>query len=216
MKVGTDGVLLGAWSDVGSAETILDIGTGTGLVALMIAQRSFARITALEIDADAVQQACQNIAESPWENRIEVLHQDFRMYNPSTKFDCIVSNPPYFGNSLKCPDQQRTSARHDSCLSYSDLLEGVSKLLTNHGRFFIVIPADTSVAVRQLAKSFGLYPFKQLNVITTPGKSPKRTLIGFVPDLKSPCQIDEIVLEKQRHQYSDDYIKLTRDYYLNM
>ena len=114
MKVGTDGVLLGAWTSVESAHRILDIGTGTGLVALMLVQRSLpdANIVALEIDEAAVGQARENIIRSPWKERVEVVQADFRKYRSSDKFDVIVSNPPYFVDSLECPDRQRTAARH--------------------------------------------------------------------------------------------------------
>lgn len=133
MKVGTDGVLLGAWTPVESSARILDIGTGTGLVALMLAQRCSASVIALEIDETAAQQAAENITRSPWGNRIEVVCQDFRLYsnkNNSLKYDTIVSNPPYFTDSLKCPDSQRNTARHNDNLSYEELLKGVSNLLS--------------------------------------------------------------------------------------
>ena len=131
MKVGTDGVLLGAWTPVESSARILDIGTGTGLVALMLAQRCSASVIALEIDGKAAQQAAENITRSPWGSRIEVVCQDFRLYsnkNNSLKYDTIVSNPPYFTDSLKCPDSQRNTARHNDNLSYEELLKGVSNL----------------------------------------------------------------------------------------
>ena len=126
MKVGTDGVLLGAWTPVESSARILDIGTGTGLVALMLAQRCSASVIALEIDGKAAQQAAENITRSPWGSRIEVVCQDFRLYsnkNNSLKYDTIVSNPPYFTDSLKCPDSQRNTARHNDNLSYEELLK---------------------------------------------------------------------------------------------
>lgn len=216
MKVGTDGVLLGAWSDVERAGRVLDIGTGTGLVALMIAQRSPARIVALEIDAEAATQACENVTGSPWKERIEVVRQDFRTYTPSIKFDCIVCNPPFFENSLQCPAQQRTLARHTSELNYYELLEGVSKLLTDDGRFSIVIPTNVSTAVQELAETFGLYPYREMKVITAPGKQPKRTLLAFAFDPKAECRIEEMLVEVKRHQYSEEYIRLTKDYYLKM
>lgn len=112
MKVGTDGVLLGAWADVVSARNILDIGTGTGLISLMMAQRCNARIRAVDIDADAVEQARGNVAASPWQDRIEVELQDICHFTSETLFDVIVSNPPYFTDSLKCPGKQRNIARH--------------------------------------------------------------------------------------------------------
>ena len=133
MKVGTDGVLLGAWTKVDTAKRILDIGTGTGLVALMLAQRSSAHIIALEIDPLAARQAEENIMESPWQERMEVICLDFNVYTSKEKFDVIVSNPPFFIDSLTSPVESRTAARHNYSLPYSDLLQGVSAILNDHG-----------------------------------------------------------------------------------
>ena len=201
MKVGTDGVLLGAWTSVESAHRILDIGTGTGLVALMLAQRSLpdANIVALEIDEAAVGQARENV----------------RKYRSSDKFDVIVSNPPYFVDSLECPDRQRTAARHNNSLSYEDLLEGVSGLLTENGFFTVVIPADVAERVKKIASIKKLYAVRQLNVITKPGGIPKRVLITFSFS-NQECIVEELLTELARHQYSEEYMTLTRDYYLNM
>ncbi|NDV82632.1 tRNA1(Val) (adenine(37)-N6)-methyltransferase [Bacteroides sp. 51] len=216
MKVGTDGVLLGAWSDVAQTSRILDVGTGTGLVALMIAQRSQARIVALEMDKDAISQAEENIENSPWKDRIEVIEQDFTTFVSEEKFDLIVSNPPYFVDSLECPGKQRTMARHNNSLRYDELLEGVARLLTDGGRFCVIIPTDVSESLKTQAAVLGLFVHKQLSVITTPGKPPKRTLIEFVPDPEVTCDRKELLLEIERHQYSPEYIALTQDFYLNM
>lgn len=216
MKVGTDGVLLGAWSDVTNACRILDIGTGTGLVALMLAQRSVAHITALEIDKEAVSQAKENICSSPWKERIHVEHQDFRDYTPETKFDLIVSNPPYFVDSLVCPGEQRTMARHNSSLGYHDLLEGVARMLTTDGKFCVIIPSDAVEDMVDIAKHVSLYPSKRMDIITSPGKSSKRALIEFVLNSDRVCEISQLLIEEKRHQYSPEYILLTRDYYLNL
>lgn len=216
MKVGTDGVLLGAWSDVTGACHVLDVGTGTGLIALMIAQRSPATIVALEIDADAFSQARGNVADSPWKDRISVVRQDFRTYASDRKFDLIVSNPPYFADSLLCPGEQRAMARHNCSLGYDDLLGGAVRLLSGKGRFCVVIPVDASDALQAMAADSGLYPSRQLVVITIPGKPPKRTLFEFVFDPEAICDRKELLLEEKRHQYSPGYIELTREYYLNM
>lgn len=216
MKVGTDGVLLGAWSDAADAHSILDIGTGTGLVALMLAQRSGAHITALEIDEDAVSQAKENVSSSLWSERIEVIKQDFREYIPEKKFDLIVSNPPYFVDSLVCPVEQRTKARHNSSLGYNDLLRGVARMLTPHGKFCVIIPFDVVEVMIDMAKHMGLYPSKRMDIVTSPGKSPKRALIQFILNDEGAYERSQFLIEERRHQYSPEYILLTQDFYLNL
>lgn len=217
MKVGTDGVLLGAWTSVQDARRILDVGTGTGLVALMLAQRSLpnAYIIALEIDEAAAKQAEENITLSPWQNRISVLQKDFKLYQSSEKFDVIVSNPPYFVDSLGCPDQQRNAARHNGSLTYEELLQGVAQLLSKEGTFTIVIPADVADRVKKIAITYHLHAVRQLNVTTKPGDSPKRILITFSFD-KKDCLVGELLTELARHQYSEEYRMLTKEYYLRM
>ncbi|NDV64367.1 tRNA1(Val) (adenine(37)-N6)-methyltransferase [Bacteroides sp. 224] len=215
MKVGTDGVLLGAWTKVDTAKNILDIGTGTGLVALMLAQRSSAHITALEIDPLAAKQAEENILESPWKDRMEVVCIDFNVYTSKEKFDIIVSNPPFFVDSLTSPVESRTAARHNYSLPYSDLLQGVSAILNDLGEFSIIIPYDVSDSVKSVAEDYNLFPCRQLNIITTPGKNPKRCLITFVLGMGGgQNEIRELLLEKERHCYSDEYAALTKDFYL--
>ena len=217
MKVGTDGVLLGAWASVQGAHRILDIGTGTGLVALMLAQRSLpdANIVALEIDEAAAGQAKENVARSPWKDRIEVVKQDFLFYQSPDKFDVIVSNPPYFVDSLSCPDQQRSMARHNDSLTYEKLLKGVADLLKKEGVFTIVIPTDVADRVKTAASEYHLYATRQLNVITKPGGTPKRTLITFTFNNEG-CIKEELLTEVARHQYSEEYKELTREYYLHL
>lgn len=217
MKVGTDGVLLGAWTSVQNAHKILDVGTGTGLVALMLAQRSLpdADIVALEIDATAAGQARDNVTRSPWKERVEVVQADFRSYQSSDKFDVVVSNPPYFVDSLECPDRQRNAARHNDSLTYEELLEGVAGLLAEDGAFTIVIPVDVADRVKMIAAVKNLYAVRQLNVITKPGGVPKRTLITFTFS-NQECVVEELLTELARHQYSEEYIALTQEYYLNM
>ena len=216
MKVGTDGVLLGAWAPVQNAKYILDVGAGSGLISLQLAQRNpWASITSIEIDPAAAAQAKENIQSSPWSDRMEVLCSDFRDYHAENKFDLIVSNPPYFVDSLECPDRQRAAARHNDSLTYEELLEGVNRLLAADGLFTVVIPTDVVDRVKAIASMNKLYAIRQLNVITKPGGIPKRTLIAFSFSNRE-CVIEELLTELARHQYSEEYIALTREYYLNM
>lgn len=217
MKVGTDGVLLGAWTSVKSASRILDIGTGTGLVALMLAQRSSlsANIVALEIDESAAEQAKENVERSPWKERIEVLQGDFTSYRSSVEYDVIVSNPPYFVDSLGCPEQQRNAARHNGSLTYEKLFEGVAGLLAKEGTFTVVIPSDVADKVKSIAAMHNLHAVRQLHVITKPGGTAKRVLISFSFS-DQECSVDNLLIELSRHHYSEEYIALTQDFYLRM
>ena len=216
MKVGTDGVLLGAWTNVSHSCRMLDIGTGTGLIALMLAQRCpQASITAIDIDTDAVGQAQENVLLSPWSDRVEVKLQDICKYLTDKHFDTIVSNPPYFIDSLKCPDGQRNTARHTDTLDAERLLGSVSRLLTDDGRFSIILPAEQTDLLIQTAYTQGLYPSRQTAVITRPGLSPKRILMEF-QKTKETFQPDELIIELERHVYSEGYIALTKDFYLKM
>ena len=216
MKVGTDGVLLGAWTDLSHSRRILDIGTGTGLIALMLAQRCMdARITAIDLDSAAVEQAQENIQASPWKDRIEALQQDICTYHPNGTFDTIVSNPPYFIDSLKCPDGQRSTARHTDTLDADRLIGKVSELLTSDGRFSIILPAEQTEDLIRVAGEKGLHPSRQTWVITRPGLSPKRILMEF-RKIPVTLQPNELVIELERHVYSEEYIALTKEFYLKM
>lgn len=215
MKVGTDGVLLGAWADVFEVGSVLDIGTGTGLVALMMAQRCGAYITAVEVDASAAEQARENISRSPWQDRIEVVQEDFRNFHPVKKFDLIVSNPPYFVGSLQCPDEQRTIARHAGNLTYWDLVGKASKLLSENGRFSLIIPTEAIESIQSFASRNGLHLQRKTYVITKPDTLPKRALLTF-GSRQTGNKEDELLVELARHQYSKEYIELTKEFYLKM
>ena len=216
MKVGTDGVLLGAWTDVSHSCHLLDIGTGTGLIALMLAQRCpQSTITAIDIDAEAVEQAIENVQSSPWADRVEVSLQDICTFTSNQFFDTIVSNPPYFIDSLKCPDNQRNTARHTDTLDAERLLESVARLLSNDGCFSIILPAEQTDLLIQTAYNQGLYPSRKTAVITRPGLPPKRVLMEFQKNKKA-LQTDELIIELERHVYSEEYITLTKEFYLKM
>ena len=215
MKVGTDGVLLGAWTNVNNSQKILDIGTGSGLVALMLAQRCEASITAIDIDSEAVEQAQININASNWKNRMEVIHTDLCKYSPQNQFDTIVSNPPYFIDSLKCDDIQRNTARHNDTLTSEQLFENVSRMLCPEGEFSLILPFEQTESAISTGEKYGLHPTRHTRVITRPGLPPKRSLLAFKkrPEEYIP---QDLVIELERHVYSEEYIALTKEFYLKM
>ncbi len=214
MKVGTDGVLLGAWADVSSAHSILDIGTGTGLISLMLAQRCLADITAIEIDEEASQQASENIAASKWKDRITVVNSALQDFTIDASFDHIVSNPPYFNQALKSPEQKRTTARHTETLSYRDLLAGVNHYLQKDGSFSIILPFSEKETFYQLAEAEQLYPCRETIIYSTPHSQPKRFMAEF-QHRKIDFEPQSLIIEAfGRHQYSEEYKKLTEAFYL--
>ena len=215
MKVGTDGTLLGAWAHGG--RTVLDIGTGTGLIALMMAQRfPQSRVTAVDIDAGAVEQARENVAASPFVDRVTVVEADIRDtggQTPCAKYEAIVVNPPYFNDSLECPDGQRTTARHTSSLSYRELMEAALHLLADDGELSVVIPFDCKGRLESEAALAGLSKCRECSVRTTPRKSPRRYLLAF---RHHPATLEstEGVLETAPGLRSQWYQELTKDFYL--
>ncbi|WP_291530444.1 tRNA1(Val) (adenine(37)-N6)-methyltransferase [Bacteroides sp. UBA939] len=216
MKVGTDGVLLGAWASVDKVQQILDVGTGTGLIALLLAQRNMqAQITALEIDEVAASQAEENIARSPWSDRVKVVCADFRLFHPESKYDLIISNPPYFVDALNCPDKQRNMARHTCELNYELLFRHSAKMLQEQGSVCVIIPAEVEKLVIDTAWKYKLFPSRSLRVFTKPGKPCRRVLLSFSLQ-ENECINDILCIEETHHQYTPEYIALTREFYLNM
>ena len=221
MKVGTDGVLLGAWATVNhNPSSILDIGAGTGLIALMLAQRSSAEIIdAIEIDADAYEQCVDNFENSPWNDRLFCYHANLQEFagEIGEKYDLIVSNPPYFKPpaSPEKGEDKRAKARFYNALPFNELLESVSLLLSDEGKFCVIIPFAEEATFIQMAKGFGLYANKILRVKGTPEAEVKRSLIEFSFAL-TPCENSELNIETSRHVYTDAYSNLTKDFYLKM
>src|SRR5574344_78435 len=214
MKVGTDGTLLGAWADVSEAKNILDVGTGTGLISLMLAQRaSAANICAIDVDRDAVSQAQSNVNMSQWHNRIVVECISFQQID-HVKYDTIVSNPPYFFDSLKCTDSQRSVARHAQFLTYSELIEGVVRLLTDEGRFSVIVPSNCFQRINDEAIFSGLFLVKKYAVKTTPKKSVRRFLLTYQKKPETCVDEQEVCIEDERHNKSNWYANLTKDFYL--
>lgn len=217
MKVGTDGVLLGAWAPVQNAKQVLDVGAGTGLISLQLAQRnSEVLVTSIEIDPAAAAQAEENIKSSPWSDRIKVVCCDFRDYHPENKFDLIVSNPPYFVDALRSPDSQRCMARHTGDLNYELLFGHSAHLLSEQGNVSIIIPSEVENTVVNTAWKYKLYAHHCLQVFTKPGKPCRRILLTFGrQDMR--CLKNNLYIEGERHgQFTPEYVALTKDFYLKM
>ena len=207
MKVGTDGTLLGAWAKGG--ERILDIGTGTGLVALMMAQRfPHAHVVGIDIDGPACEQALENVAASPFHDQVQIRHLSLQDY-PDETFSSIVCNPPFFVQSLVCPDEQRTTARHTGSLSYADLFEGVARLLHEDGVFSTVIPVECRTSFDAEAIFHGLFPVAECAVKTVARKSPRRFLLNYQKKPSPDYARDIMVMG------SEIYVEMMKDYYLS-
>jgi tRNA1Val (adenine37-N6)-methyltransferase len=218
MKVGVDGVLLGAWASVENTKNILDVGTGTGLIALMLAQRSTAAITAIDIDKNAVEQAIENVIQSPWQDRIDIINQSFQNFTDTftAKFDLIVSNPPYFVNALKAPDFARSSARHTDFLSHEDLIDNASELLNPNGRICLILPPIEAEKCKQYALKKELFCNNETFVYPKPDTKPKRVLLEF-SNSQTLKSIHYLTMEEnERHIYTNEFKTLVKDFYLKL
>ena len=217
MKVGTDGVLLGAWVDVKSAKRILDIGTGTGIVALMLAQRTQPDVTidAVEIDSNAIEDAAENFSSSPWSNRLTLHRGRVQEFSTSEKFDLVVSNPPYFIDSYKPPTDQRIIARHAESLSFSDLLRISGTLLSENGTLNVILPNTEGLQFIDLAEKSGFYCSRKWLFRTRKEKSIERFLLEF-SRIKTDLDEGEILLYSSGENWSNAYQELTREFYLKL
>ena len=219
MKIGTDGVLLGAWASVQEkANSVLDIGAGTGLISLMLAQRSFAEtIDAIEIEENAYEQCVENFEASDWANRLFCYHAglDEFVEEIEEKYDLIVSNPPFFSEDVSSGNTSRDVARQSHSLPFEELLHGVSKLLSQDGLFAIIIPFKEEEKFITLAIQKELFPKRITRVKGSTSSKTKRSLIEFTND-KNEVIEDQLIIEKGRHKYTDQYIDLTKEFYLKM
>ncbi len=217
MKVGTDGVLLGAWSSVEKAKTVLDIGTGTGLISLMMAQRSGARVTGIEIEKLAANEAVDNIINSKWKDRISIENISFQDFvnNTQNTFDLIVSNPPFFSDSFKNEIQNRAIARHNHLLSFHELVRGSVKLLNENGLFSVVLPNIEANKFINLAKHEGLNLTRRTDIKPKASKSANRCLMEFAKKQSIPEISALIIYNEDNSDFTEDYKQLTRDFYLN-
>ena len=214
MKLSTDSVLLGAWADCSEAKTILDIGTGNGILALMMAQRyPEAQIYAIDIDQNSIKDAQYNFQQSPWREKITAILADVRTYNFPMQFDCIISNPPYFQNSLKSTKQNLSIAKHDNTLNFKELAAIINKLLMPHGKANVIVAFDFS---HQLEKNFNfeyLFCNKRLDVFTNVNKNlPRLSMFNFMKKI-TDCKKEKFYIS-DRKGYTKQYKNLTKDFYL--
>ncbi len=220
MKIGTDGVLLGAWVPIDTRpNSILDIGTGTGIIALMLAQRCDAQqIDALEIDENAYEQAVDNFESSPWSDRLFCFHAglDEFVEEPEDEYDLIVSNPPFYVEDYRSDNAQRDLARFQEAMPFEYLVEAAALLLSENGVFAVIIPFKEEEKFLELAKEYELFPIKITRVKGTHETQIVRSLLAFRRYEMAVLTADELVIEINRHEYTYDYIALTKDFYLKM
>ncbi|MFC5272038.1 tRNA1(Val) (adenine(37)-N6)-methyltransferase [Adhaeribacter terreus] len=215
MKVCTDSCVLGAWAEVEKATEILDIGTGTGLLSLMVAQRSGAKITAVEIDEAAAEQARENFTGSSWKNRIVLEQKSLQAFGKENQqhFDEIVCNPPFFQASLKSPDAAKTIAKHTQELPFEDLLHFVKRFLTPEGIFYLLLPPSEAEVFRKLALNEKLFPVKELQLFTQPNGKHLRTIYAYSFQ-KKPAEQQSLIIRNPDQTYTAEFAALLRDYYL--
>lgn len=220
MKIGADSVLLGAWCPIDNNPfSVLDIGAGTGILSLMLAQRSNAsQIDAIEIDEDAYEQCVENFESSPWGDRLFCFHAglDEFVEEPEDQYDIIISNPPYYSEDFKTGNEQRDLARFQDAMPFEDLVEAAHLLLSENGIFAVIIPFKEEEKFINLCGNFELFPIKVTRVKGTPTTPIKRSLLAFKRYELSVLTADELIIETARHQYTDDYIDLTKDFYQKM
>jgi tRNA1Val (adenine37-N6)-methyltransferase len=216
MKVGTDGVLLGAWTDVSGATRLLDVGTGSGVIALILAQRSGeeAHVDALEIEQADAEQAQENVQASPWPHKVSVFHRALQNFESAESYDRIVSNPPYFIQSYLPPDEGRKHARHNLSLNFDDLLSGVVRLLKRNGKFSVILPITEGIKFIDLAAAQGFYVSRRCNFRSRKEKPLERILLEFGFYQSAQVREEELLLYENGEVWSPAYQALTRDLYL--
>ncbi len=215
MRTGTDAMLLGSWAEPGNARRVLDVGTGSGILALMIAQKSDARVDAIDIDRPSVNEASLNFVNSPWRERLTIHHESLQHFclNRGDSFGYIISNPPFFSRSLTPTDIRKRVARHDDRLPIEDLVSIAAELLTKNGTLGIVFPAASDGLVVEHCRKHNLFRKKALTVRTKANSQPVRILSEFTNAGEQPCTEQELVIRDGHGNYSAEYLHLTRDFH---
>jgi len=207
MKVGTDAILLGCWCDISNAEMILDIGTGSGIIALLMAARSKAKIDAVELDKLSASEASENFSSSRYSKQLNIYNLDFNDFvkRAEQKYDVIISNPPFFSNDLLPLNPSRKAARHINELTHNKLCEGAKKLLTKDGRFNIVLPVNLFTDFIKTAQSYGLHLYRKLLIYAKPGKNPNRVNLEFRFENRSKVIVEKITIRDENGLHSEQY-----------
>lgn len=215
MKVGTDAVLLGAWVSVKPTDWVLDIGTGCGILPLMLAQRGVAKVHAVDIDEASALEAAENFQASQWGRQLFAFHADIRHFALQCAYDLIISNPPFFINSFKCDVDRRNQARHtDTSLTFADLIAAVRRLLKPDGRFVVVLPERESHEFLPLAEQNNLYLSRKENIIPIEGKDPNRVNLELRYGKPETFEMKKLVIRRNDGSFSDDYQSRVSDFYL--
>jgi tRNA1Val (adenine37-N6)-methyltransferase len=223
MKVCTDACLFGAWAaadpSIQTAKNILDIGSGTGLLSLMLAQQSAAHITAIEIEADAFKQTKANFELSPWKERLDVIHnsiQDYASKNKESFFDCIITNPPFYEQDLTSPDHAKNLASHSSALSWDDLVKSVATLLQENGTWYVLVPTLRAYTMQKIASNYGLYLSEECLMYNDAKHLPIRAMLKFVKQKEVSIQRDKIIIKNGDQSYTAEFTNYLKEYYLHL
>lgn len=223
MKVCTDACLFGAWAaadvQIQSAKKILDIGSGTGLLSLMLAQQTAAHITAIEIEADAFQQTKANFDLSPWKERLDVIHnsiQDYASNNNQTLFDCIITNPPFYEQDLNSPDNAKNLASHSTALPWDELVKSVATLLQENGTWYVLVPTLRAYTMQKLAFMNGLQLSEECLMYNDAKHLPIRAMLKFVKQKEAVIQRKKIIIKNADQSYTTEFINYLKDYYLHL
>ena len=215
MKVGTDAVLLGSWVDVKPTDWVLDIGTGCGVLPLMLAQKGIAKVHAVDLDEASALEAAENFQASQWSRQLFAFHADIRKFTMQCAYDLIISNPPFFINSFKCDADRRNQARHtDTSLTFNDLIATVRRLLKPDGRLVLVLPERESHDFIPLAEQANLFLYRKENIIPIEGKTLNRVNLEFHYGKPETIQISDLIIRHEDGTFTDYYQERVRDYYL--
>jgi tRNA1Val (adenine37-N6)-methyltransferase len=223
MKVCTDACLFGAWAaddvQIQTAKNILDIGSGTGLLSLMLAQQTAAHIIAIEIEADAFQQTKANFDLSPWKERLNVVHssiQDYAADNKQQLFDCIISNPPFYEGDLNSPDNAKNLAAHSTALPWDILAEATASLLQENGAWFVLVPTLRAYTMQKLALNYGLQLSQECLMYNDAKHLPIRAMLKFMKQKEVAIQRNKIIIKKTDQSYTTEFTNYLKDYYLHL